>query len=237
MFESLGYAGEKKVSARQVWALSLAAAIQMTAAITFMLYSLFAPETLQPPNVWINGLPVIPIALPSTPHPPRREPDTGTRVPRAPGLVTPNTNDLRPPGPEPPIGPQGDTSDPGGFTDPGGIDTGNPGRDFGFLPPVEAPRALQVWQLVEIPRPLRQVSPTYPPAALAMRLGGRVVLQVVVNEEGRVTGVQVLSSTNALFDPAAMEAVRQWQYSRPLAKAGGQSVACYLTVVVNFQPR
>lgn len=237
MFESLGYA-ERKVSRRQIMSLPLAVALQLALGTMYMAHYLFSPETLQPPTAWINALPLIPVTLPAAQRPPRTETDAGRTPPRTPGLVSPNTSDLRPPGPETPSDTQGDTVDPGGFTDPGGLDGGNPSNGAPpLLPPVETPRALQAWQLVEIPRLVRQVSPAYPPAALAMRLGGRVVLQVVVDEEGRVSDVRVIQSTNALFDHAAMDAVRQWQYSRPLAKTGGQTVACYLTVVVTFQPR
>lgn len=236
MFESLGYA-ERKISRRQIMALPLAVALQLALGTMYMAHYLFSPETLQPPTAWINALPVIPVTLPAAQRTPRTETDAGRTGPKIPGLVSPDTSDLRPPGPETPSDTRGDTGDPGGFTDPGGIDGQDPVSDSILLPPVEAPRALQAWQLVEIPKLLRQVSPAYPPAALAMGLGGRVVLQVVVDEEGRVSDVRVMQSTNALFDHAAMDAVRQWQYSKPLAKAGGQTVACYLTVVVNFQPR
>ena len=94
---------------------------------------------------------------------------------------------------------------------------------------------LQAWEVTP-PRLLKQRQPAYPAAALAMRMGGKVVLQVVVDEEGRVADVQIVSSTNALFNQSAADAVRQWQYTKPIAH-GGQAVACYLTVVVNFQTR
>jgi TonB family protein len=90
--------------------------------------------------------------------------------------------------------------------------------------------------MVKVPQVLSRVEPRYPPAAAAMGLTGRVVLEAVVDESGNVESVRVVSSSNSLFDQAAMDAVRKWRYSSPVGQ-GGQRVACYMTVVITFALR
>ena len=240
MFESLGYAGESRATARRLWSLPLAAGVQLTVAATYAIYSLFATEILPPPPTWISSLPPVPVTLmgggrPKTPDEIR--PSHAERG-KHPGLVDPGRETLVPVGKmntaanqEPPDGTLGNE---------GGV----PGLDefpwLGTDTPVQgtardaAPLILSPEQVVP-PRLVRQVNPVYPPPALAMRMTGTVTLQAVVDETGRVVDVEVMGSTNAIFNQAAMDAVRQWQYTRPISRAGGQAVACYMRVVVNFQ--
>lgn len=58
---------------------------------------------------------------------------------------------------------------------------------------------------------IRRVSPTYPPAALALRREGDVVLDVTVGENGEVKDVRVAQGSPD-FAKAAVEAVRAWRY-------------------------
>jgi protein TonB len=238
MFESLGYAAERKVSARQVWALPLAAAVQMSTAATFMLYSLFSADILQPPPVWISALPAIPVTLRGAPDRPPRDASKDPDKPMKHGdLVQPNTQNLTAADKVPDPGADNQALGPG--DDGPGVPGLLPDTDItGIMPtgPTEPQRqVLQAWEVTP-PRLIQQTRPVYPAAALAMNLGGKVVLQVIVDEEGRVTEVQILQSTNTLFNQSAAEAVRQWRYTKPIAH-GGQAVACYLTVVVSFQTR
>jgi len=238
MFESLGYAAERRVSARQVWAFPLAAAIQVSAAATFTLYSLFSPESLQPPPVWISALPAIPVTLRGGPdRPPHDTSKDPVKPMKREGLVQPNTQYLKPAEKIPDMAVDNQNSESG--DDLPGIPGLPPGTNItGIMPtgPSEPQRqVLQAWEVTP-PRLIQQTRPVYPVAALAMNLGGKVILQVIVDEEGRVTEVQILSSTNTLFNQSAAEAVRQWRYTKPIAH-GGQAVACYMTVVVNFQTR
>ena len=59
---------------------------------------------------------------------------------------------------------------------------------------------------------------------------GTVVLDAVINPDGTIGEVTVLRSTDALFARAAVDAVRQWQYSPPGFRA-------ILTVTVIFSVR
>jgi TonB family protein len=57
----------------------------------------------------------------------------------------------------------------------------------------------------------QQVNPIYPSEALAQRVGGRVLLQAVVAEDGTVHDLKVMKG-NALLARAAIQAVAQWRY-------------------------
>ena len=81
---------------------------------------------------------------------------------------------------------------------------------------------------------VRSVSPVYPPLALASHVEGRVVLDCVIEESGRVSDVAVLDG-NPLLDAAAADAVRQWRYRPTLLN--GVPVRVQLQVVVTFRLR
>jgi protein TonB len=81
------------------------------------------------------------------------------------------------------------------------------------------------------PKLLTRVAPAYPRFAVEARVEGVVVLEAVVDPEGRVEDVRVLRSI-PLLDQAAMDAVKQWRYAPVLVN--GQAVSCVLTVTVTF---
>ncbi len=80
-------------------------------------------------------------------------------------------------------------------------------------------------------RLIRKVDPVYPELAKRVRVSGEVKLMVTVNEEGFVSDAEVISGHPFLTD-AAVEAVRQWQYSPTLLN--GKPVAVVATVTVVF---
>jgi len=59
---------------------------------------------------------------------------------------------------------------------------------------------------------IRKIVPAYPPLAVKARVDGVVRLQGIVNKQGAVEQLQVLSG-NPLLIPAAVAAVRQWLYT------------------------
>jgi protein TonB len=77
---------------------------------------------------------------------------------------------------------------------------------------------------------IKKVQPAYPPIARAARLEGTVVVDAVILQDGTVSDVKVLSSSNKMFEQACVEAVRQWRFT-----PGSQDVV--LTVTVNFTLR
>lgn len=92
--------------------------------------------------------------------------------------------------------------------------------------------ALPVGGEVVAPIKLSAPPPVYPDLARAARLQGIVILRCVIDEQGRVTDVEVLKGKGLGLSEAAVEAVRQWTY-RP-ATWHGRPVAVYLNLTVRF---
>jgi protein TonB len=86
----------------------------------------------------------------------------------------------------------------------------------------------------EIQRPLklRDAAPLYPAIARAARVQGVVIIEATIGVNGNVQDAKILRSI-PLLDAAALDAVRQWQYTP--TKLNGTSVAVVMTVTVNFR--
>lgn len=81
----------------------------------------------------------------------------------------------------------------------------------------ESPK--QVLETLRSRELIHRVEPDYPPKARAQHIEGSVILDVEIAEDGSVTNTEVVSG-NPLLVPAAVQAVRQWQYQ---ADPGGTS--------------
>lgn len=64
----------------------------------------------------------------------------------------------------------------------------------------------------ERPQPLVVVEPEVPQAAIDARRVGTVWVQLLVSTDGRVVHTDLLSTTNPIFNDAAVAAVTQWRY-------------------------
>jgi iron complex outermembrane recepter protein len=92
----------------------------------------------------------------------------------------------------------------------------------------------EVPQQIVPPVPLSTQAPVYPPSEQA---SGRVVdvtLAVVIESDGHVGRIRVITSGGPAFDAAALEAMHQWTFE-PATK-GGQPIAVEVTVPVHFEP-
>jgi protein TonB len=76
------------------------------------------------------------------------------------------------------------------------------------------------------------VAPTYPSIAQSARIGGVVIIEAIIGENGRVQEARVIRSI-PLLDQAAIDAVSQWVYT-PVT-LNGVPVPVIMTVTVNFQ--
>ena len=85
-----------------------------------------------------------------------------------------------------------------------------------------------------LPRIATVVKPTYPPLALKARIGGIVVLRVLVSEKGLPLEIQVARKAPAGLDAAAVAAVRRWTFTPPVA--GGVPVRTWMMVPIPFEP-
>ncbi len=79
---------------------------------------------------------------------------------------------------------------------------------------------------------VKKVKPVYPPEARKERISGAVVMDATVDEQGKVIEVKVTKSANPLLDTAAVDAVKQWEYT-PL-KIKGKPVSYITSITVNF---
>jgi periplasmic protein TonB len=99
-------------------------------------------------------------------------------------------------------------------------------------PPIQRPSGpVRVSELVRPPRKMVDVRPLYPEYARAARIEGTVVLEAILDRNGRVDQLRVVKSV-PLLDQAALDAVRQWRYSPTVLN--GQPVAVLMTVTINF---
>jgi periplasmic protein TonB len=78
---------------------------------------------------------------------------------------------------------------------------------------------------------IHRVEPIYPPLAQQARIQGVVVLSAIIDKDGNVQRLQVVSG-HPLLAPAAIAAVKQWRY-KPFF-LNGQPLEVETTVTVNF---
>lgn len=84
------------------------------------------------------------------------------------------------------------------------------------------------------PEVIHRVAPVYPELARLAEAEGRVVLTVLVGDDGRVRDVQVVSSDAApTLERAAIEAVRAWLFAP--ARQGGRPVAVRIEIPIEFR--
>jgi protein TonB len=91
--------------------------------------------------------------------------------------------------------------------------------------------AVRVGGAVRAPAQTRRVNPLYPPEAQAARVQGVVIMEAIIGEDGRVRDTRVLRSI-PLLDQAALDAVRQWEYTPTLLN--GKATPLVMTVTVQF---
>ncbi|MFY9948808.1 MAG: energy transducer TonB, partial [Candidatus Sulfotelmatobacter sp.] len=126
---------------------------------------------------------------------------------------------------------------------PGGIPGGQLGGVIGgivsatqntaFLPKLQpvVPQRVRISQGVTTGLLIQKIEPTYPTIAKAARIQGNVVLRAIINKEGVIQDLQLVSG-HPMLVPAAIEAVKHWRY-RPYL-LNGQPVEVETTVTVIF---
>ena len=124
---------------------------------------------------------------------------------------------------------------------PGGVEGGVPGGAIGGvvggLPrrrrrPRRRPRRRCASAATSsTPTKTKNVQPVYPPIAQSARVQGVVIIEATIGADGRVKDAKVLRSI-PLLDQAALDAVKQWQFTPTLLN--GVPVPVIMTVTVNF---
>ena len=107
-----------------------------------------------------------------------------------------------------------------------GAPTPPPLSDF-----AKAAGAVRVGGAVRPPVQINKVQPVYPIAAQLERVAGLVILEVIIGADGKVREGRVMRSV-AFLDEAAIEAVKQCEYTPTLLE--GKPVPVVMTVTVSF---
>ena len=92
--------------------------------------------------------------------------------------------------------------------------------------------AVRVGGKISPPIKMNDVKPVYPAIAKNAGVTGVVIIEATVGADGKVIDAKVLRSV-PLLDQAALDAVRQWEYSPTLLN--GVPVPVVMTVTVNFK--
>jgi TonB family protein len=170
-------------------------------------------------------------AVPSTPVQPPTVPDQPV-----PGPTTPE--------PAPPVTPttSGTNEDGPAKGDPNGVEHGDPNGVIDGKGPIgstthgmdtSADMPLTVGGAVTRPVIVERVEPQYTETARRVRLEGTVIVQAVIDEQGRVTDVKVLKNLPMGLDQAAVDAVSRWRFQP--ATLHGRPVKVYYSLTVVFR--
>jgi TonB family protein len=115
-------------------------------------------------------------------------------------------------------------------TRPSRVDTSGTGPDGPDLPPPPR-RPIRVGGDIPAPTKIHNVTPVYPQIAISARVQGVVVIEATIGPDGKIQDTKVLRSI-PLLDQAALDAVRQWEYTP--TRLNGEPVPVIMTVTVNF---
>jgi TonB family protein len=102
-----------------------------------------------------------------------------------------------------------------------------------YLPQITAQTAtepIELSQGVAQGRLTRRVNPVYPPLARQARIQGTVVIGIIINKNGDVENLQVVSG-HPMLAPAAVAAVRQWKYQPYLLNGDPVEVQTHVQVI------
>jgi len=175
---------------------------------------------------------VVKPAVPNTPvQPPTVVPDKPVPGPAAPEPEAP---------PATPI--SGTSGDGPAKGDRNGIDGGDSEGCLGCTGPIgskghgtdtSSDVPLVVGGAVTRPVILERVEPQYTETARRVRLEGTVIVQAVIDEQGRVTDVKVLKNLPMGLDQAAVDAVSRWRFQP--ATLHGRPVKVYYSLTVVFR--
>jgi len=94
------------------------------------------------------------------------------------------------------------------------------------------PQRIRISQGVTTGMLIHKVQPAYPALARSARIQGDVVLKAIIDKEGAIQDLQLVSG-HPMLVPAAIEAVKAWRYKPYLLN--GQAVEVETTVKVIFE--
>ena len=96
-----------------------------------------------------------------------------------------------------------------------------------------AKTAVRVGGAIRNPTKIKDATPVYPAIARSARVSGTVQIELTVGADGKVADWRVVKGV-PLLDEAAIDAVKQWEYTPTRVK--GVAVPVIINVAVNFKP-
>ena len=100
-------------------------------------------------------------------------------------------------------------------------------------PPMEPTGPIRVGGDVKAPKKLSSPNPQYTEIARKARIQGVVIVEAIIDKQGKVTDVKILKGLPMGLDKAAAEAVSKWRFES--ATLNGKPVAVIYNLTVNFR--
>lgn len=231
--------GDAMGRSRRHWSvlpLSIAAHVLIFGAVLIIpLIAEIERPTPAPPSMNIRWVgPAVAPRVPA-PRPPQSSSASSTAAP-----TTAPSSIVEAPDPVPPGSNAGEDV-PGAVPTDAGVPFGIPGgggEGVVWLPPPPPPappvQPHRVGNGVREPRKLVDVAPVYPAPARDARIQGIVMLEAVIDVDGRVDRIRVLRSV-PMLDAAAIDAVKRWRYTPTLLN--NVPVPVLMTITVSFTLR
>lgn len=114
----------------------------------------------------------------------------------------------------------------------GGVIGGVLGKGIVPVAPMNPKKPMRVGGHIRAPKPVYQPAPLYPVIARQARVTGVVVVDAILDEQGNVMEMKVISGPPLLYQ-AAMDALKQWKYEPTYLNDSAISVQ--MIVNVTFQ--
>jgi protein TonB len=218
MFEDSLFESGEKLRRRNAWSTTVSFSLQLVVIGLLVLLPLLGIQGLPEHQLTMLEPSLPPVARGAENLQPKRARNKATamkaddgiiRVPRAiPKLTTALHEETSSPGP---VGIAVDI--PGGVPDGAlyGVATIGTQGTAAAVPRLALPSKVRVSSGVAEGMLIHQVKPHYPPLARQARVQGTVVLQAVIDRNGSVKDLRVLSG-HPLLVASAIDAVRQWHY-------------------------
>ena len=218
------------------WALSLAGhAAALGLGLWLVEGGVTAPRPEPERMVYIEPAPPplgAPLNAPRAPVAPQPASERLKEIPKPRRLMAPHKSKrVVLPSPVPAAAPRGE---PEGSV--GGVAGGVVGGQLGGVVGGHGDAPIPAARVEHPPVIIARVLPVYPLAARARGVQGRVMLRAVVGRDGHVEeGITVVKSV-AMFDTAAVAALRQWRFE-PGRDRDGKAVRVLIDVPIRFQLR
>ena len=234
MFDELVESSAVRKKTNTGWAVTLSLFFQVGVLVVLILIPLIYTQAL--PKAFLATMLTAPPPPPPPPPPPAEAPKVIKQPPRLiqQGVLTaphaiPKQVAIFKEEALPPEPPPASTNLLGGFGGDilGGLGAGSSGAP----PPPKQPTRIKLGGNVQEAKILARPNPVYPPLAKQARIQGSVVLHAIIDKDGTVTQLEVISG-HPLLVQSALAAVKQWRYQP--TQLNGEPVEVDTQITVSF---